>query len=488
MLAPLLLLAADVDPARFVLFGPVPAVVEVSVSVDGRTVAENRAATAELLMSRLDADGSGDLSRDEAAGLEPLPGGEDASLERLWPRADADDSDSLDGEEVHSLLDAAIGPEVIVDAVEGRTLRDLSLEQFLDADADGRITAEEYAAGFGLLRRVDFDDDATLSAAELATFAKAVRAEEGVERLLVAAGDPAAAAQIAGPVPPVTDKWKRRRWSEIDADGGGEVSPEEAASWAASAEADLRVSVELAAVRGNRVTLEPGDSRLRPVRPARQRRRTRAEAGFGEGAVEFRVSNANFVAADGRDFLVLKHRMADADQDGSLSEAEYEQVTPPPGPFAAVDADRSGGVTREELTAYVDNVQRLAQLQVRLDVQDVTENLFDQVDSDVDRRLSPREVRAAAGGGRVAAAGRSVRITALTDVVNFLGDESAPMAAARPLPVVRERLEGPGWFRRMDRNRDGDLQWREFHGPREAFDRLDTDGDGMVDADEAGRA
>jgi hypothetical protein len=37
----------------------------------------------------------------------------------------------------------------------------------------------------------------------------------------------------------------------------------------------------------------------------------------------------------------------------------------------------------------------------------------------------------------------------------------------------------------MDRNRDGDVAWREFLGPREAFARIDADGDGLIDAGEA---
>ena len=37
----------------------------------------------------------------------------------------------------------------------------------------------------------------------------------------------------------------------------------------------------------------------------------------------------------------------------------------------------------------------------------------------------------------------------------------------------------------MDRNRDGDLSPREFLGPRDAFLRLDADGDGLIDAREA---
>jgi len=38
--------------------------------------------------------------------------------------------------------------------------------------------------------------------------------------------------------------------------------------------------------------------------------------------------------------------------------------------------------------------------------------------------------------------------------------------------------DGPAWFAKMDRNRDGDLSPREFIGPREVFRRLDVDGDG----------
>jgi hypothetical protein len=37
----------------------------------------------------------------------------------------------------------------------------------------------------------------------------------------------------------------------------------------------------------------------------------------------------------------------------------------------------------------------------------------------------------------------------------------------------------------MDRNRDGDVSRREFLGPRDQFDRLDRDNDGLIDPDEA---
>ncbi len=54
--------------------------------------------------------------------------------------------------------------------------------------------------------------------------------------------------------------------------------------------------------------------------------------------------------------------------------------------------------------------------------------------------------------------------------------------------VGRRNSSGPLWFRKMDRNHDGDLSPKEFIGPRKAFERLDRDGDGLIDVQEAGAA
>jgi Ca2+-binding EF-hand superfamily protein len=55
-------------------------------------------------------------------------------------------------------------------------------------------------------------------------------------------------------------------------------------------------------------------------------------------------------------------------------------------------------------------------------------------------------------------------------------------------PIVNAPTAGPEWFRRMDRNRDGDVSWREFLGPLAAFKNLDADGDGLITAAEAAMA
>jgi hypothetical protein len=48
-----------------------------------------------------------------------------------------------------------------------------------------------------------------------------------------------------------------------------------------------------------------------------------------------------------------------------------------------------------------------------------------------------------------------------------------------------EGLSGPEWFRRMDRNQDGDVSAREFPGTSTQFKTLDTDQDGLMSASEA---
>ena len=47
------------------------------------------------------------------------------------------------------------------------------------------------------------------------------------------------------------------------------------------------------------------------------------------------------------------------------------------------------------------------------------------------------------------------------------------------------RSRGPLWFRKMDRNGDGDVSRKEWLGTEEDFRKIDTDGDGLISAAEA---
>jgi Ca2+-binding EF-hand superfamily protein len=62
----------------------------------------------------------------------------------------------------------------------------------------------------------------------------------------------------------------------------------------------------------------------------------------------------------------------------------------------------------------------------------------------------------------------------------------AGQPGSTPAPSPPRR--GPLWFRKMDRNGDGDVSQREFLGSRDDFRRMDTDGDGLISLEEAQRA
>jgi hypothetical protein len=62
----------------------------------------------------------------------------------------------------------------------------------------------------------------------------------------------------------------------------------------------------------------------------------------------------------------------------------------------------------------------------------------------------------------------------------------APRSRFDSLPGSGKK--GPVWFRKMDKNGDGDVSRREFLGSDEDFRRIDTDGNGLIDVEEAERA
>jgi hypothetical protein len=66
-----------------------------------------------------------------------------------------------------------------------------------------------------------------------------------------------------------------------------------------------------------------------------------------------------------------------------------------------------------------------------------------------------------------------------------LGEDLLPPDADAANEVFTYSSSGPVWFRKMDRNRDGDVTPREFLGSLDRFNELDADSDGLLSGEEA---
>ena len=103
---------------------------------------------------------------------------------------------------------------------------------------------------------------------------------------------------------------------------------------------------------------------------------------------------------------------------------------------------------------------------------------IEKLDQDDDRRVSRMEASSPSQYTLEVGFGRPALFRDRLGMDNMMMQTGA---------IVRSTdvLEGPLWFRKMDRNRDGDVSKREFLGSSAQFDSLDTDKDGLLDAKEA---
>jgi Ca2+-binding EF-hand superfamily protein len=209
-----------------------------------------------------------------------------------------------------------------------------------------------------------------------------------------------------------------------------------------------------------------------------------------------------------RGFLGQTFVMIDGDRNQYLDETEFAgivgamQQSGANGDFATVDQNSDKMVTRDELFSFVERDLMAAASRIEVTVKQDGKTLFSLLDANQDRRLSAREIR---NGTAVLqkydrnADGSFAETELGTEYVLTLGlgrselrrnsgmmtmQTMAMNSGDAVLPGL-EGLNGPEWFRRMDRNQDGDVSVREFLGTSTQFAALDTDQDGLMSASEA---
>jgi Ca2+-binding EF-hand superfamily protein len=211
---------------------------------------------------------------------------------------------------------------------------------------------------------------------------------------------------------------------------------------------------------------------------------------MGDVWIELRTEDMAGDAARARQIYESLFQNLDADKSESVSLAEVRGREPFQGLFRLMDRSGDGQVVKQEMNAALTLLDDLSRGHARGVL------LFGNLDTSGDGRLGLRELRAVSerlasfdrnGDGQVTAGEIPHRfewsLTQAPIPLGFVirGNVNARMAGM-PRPVA---TGGPSWFQKMDRNHDGDLSPREFLGPRDEYQRLDTNGDGLIDAVEA---
>jgi Ca2+-binding EF-hand superfamily protein len=411
-----------------------------------------------------------------------------------------------------------------------------ALFKILDTNKDGKLSKEELVAAPAVLAKLDQDEDEMITMEELLPNSNA--GAGGLAFVPVVPGgrqQPQAGPFMALGPGNSTDRLARellKRYSKdkgktltradlgldketfnaLDADHDGSLDGEELARFG-DRPADLEAAVYFGQRQSNQPAVDVLQAGGRPgalAGKARLGNDGSLTLTLGSTRLELRVggqvgpNNARGI----RQQYIAQFKQADRDNNGYLDMDEARRSPFFRNTFKLMDRDGDGKLFENEMLAYVD---AMAGLQVKalaavasLSIADEGKGIFDLIDTNRDSRLSVRELRNAVklvaeldqdGDGAISRAEipRHYRMTVQRGPANNAGGfggrrvvlvANGTRFGNRPIP---QPTAGPLWFRKMDRNHDGDVSRREFLGTDEEFRRIDTDGDGLISAEEAER-
>ncbi len=492
-----------------------PLFIRLHITINGRGFRELPDVLSESLFAALDADTDGKLDEKEAERIPPRARFRDAlqSTPIKFEEIDRNANEQIEPAELRAFVRESVGNPLSLQRGADRRRLDVGLFGRFDNNDDGMVTHEEILATRRRLAQRDIDDDETLSAMEFTPLMPQAGTDTAAGgSLLIALDNSRWQSDVAFKLMRYYDSdqagngMKRRlqrrelgisqqAFDRLDKNGNGELGLAELTPFVQEPIPHLELLIELQTKGRPRLKITPlkNDSDV-TIMPERRGRLRLMISGI---EILLDTERARVRAFDDRQMFKLRFLQSDADKNGYLDENEFGGLQLPRAQFKAVDRNQDGMVQRAEVTAYVNQQSSLTRHQAKLTVAKDGKSLFETLDKNIDRRLSPREFQTAMVQLREWDANGDGRL-ALTEVPNkykltfgvgesllFSGPEMAAnqvnMQARRPA----EDQSAPVWFQKMDRNRDGDISRREFLGPRATFEKIDRDGDGLIDVEEA---
>jgi Ca2+-binding EF-hand superfamily protein len=401
----------------------------------------------------------------------------------------------------------------------------------LDTNKDGKLSREELAAAPAVLLRQDEDDDEMLTPAEVAPNAKnpnnalagmmamgmgGAMGSAKAPKALVALPRPGEAPpeltrrflEVYDPSADRTEAPKLSReklgldeatFARLDTNADGVLDSAELANFV-KRKPDFEISLRQGFV-------QEGEPRIALAGAKEPITNGTARLDLGRTRIDMRndfVRQYDQIVGILRQQFLAQFKQADKANLGYLDRETAKARGAMSSLFHAMDRDGDGKVYEHEVIAYLDQLtdlqQRARTACVTLVLTNQSRGLFDLLDTNRDGRLSVRELRGAVkvaeplgltANGHVTRTDlpRSYLLTLRSGPASggAVGGILALYGGVQKAEALPEPTAGPVWFRKMDRNRDGDVSRREFLGSDEQFRLIDADGDGLISADEADR-
>lgn len=547
LLAAVTVFASDSPPAEthqvLYLADAGVVVLRLSVVVEGEGPKQCHEKFVDSLLKSLDKNGDGVVTVEEARGRIPTPreaqqlqlgtGTEPVAMEAA-PDSNPKDGKITRGELLAYFKRLGLSPfsvqyvprQAQADPNTGamaNAATDAPLFDRLDANSDKKLSKDELAKALEVLRKLDRDDDETISAIELQEVPNqavmrnpramnnnaaatpnpfvSLSGGESIQKLIrrvIDKYDSADAAKSGVPGTTVKNQklspqelgLKEEAFKQYDVDGDGQLDFDELRQFVASPDPNFELTIDVSKGTVKATGPRAGEVRTTPD----------GAAHLHLGNVQISLSATPAQATFDPELLVKPLFMfSDANANGYLEKEEAAQITQLGTTFEDLDADKNGKLFLDEVIAYLKTRIDAARSRAVLTINEQGRTLFDILDADRDRRLAHREIRTAIdklalwdkdNDGQLAETEVPLQFQMVAARGSLPGLFGGPanVAAMAAQGNVAERTAGPVWFRKMDKNRDGEISRREFLGEVETFDQLDLNRDGAIELNEAIRA